>query len=206
MTVEEKQLYLLDQMETIPFDSTAVLGVLTKLGDINQPFKTRDGFETTFLQIAQENNNYDAVKLLLENGANPNEIIGEGSLAYSPLWDLQYPPDDPKDTHTRLEIAKLFFEHGADPSLKIDGERLYDYVMFKVFNEMGDSDWEYTLSFYKLLVAYDAEGDIYGKPSFSEPIDKRRIDEYDIKFYRCEDGYHIEAYLENPNGEEIGRL
>ena len=206
MTTEEKRNCLLRQMSVIPFDIASVVCCLDALDSINQEIKSPNGIETTLFQVALESNNYAAVKFLLEHGADPNHIIGEGSLADAPLWDLQYPPDNPKDTKKRLDIAKLCFEYGADPCLEYDGETLYDYVIYKVFNEIGDPDWDYTVSFFIILLAYGGTSKNYRVPEFTESIDKNRIDEYSLKFFLCEDGYHIEGYLQNPDGSEIGQI
>ena len=155
------------------------------------------------LQNAVDNNDYYAVKALLENGADPNTIDSDENC---PFWDLQYPPDDLQDAGTRLGIAKLFLEHGADPNLKCDLESLYDSVMYDIFNDMSDPDWDYLLEFYKLLVAYGGGGHGYPRPVLSETIDKARVDDYKIVFEQCEDGYHIQGYIVDPEGKEIGTL
>lgn len=64
-----------------------------------------------------------------------------------------------------------------------------------------------TQTFYNHLAAHHgATGTEYGPPALTEPIDKERIEEYDVLFRRCEDGYHIEGYLISPDGHDIGVL
>lgn len=108
--------------------------------------------------------------------------------------------------HTRIEIAKLFLINGANPNLECDRECLYDYVTFKVFNEMGDPDWDYLLRFYKLLIAYGGGGYGYLHPVLTEPINKALTDAYDIRFEQCENGYHVQGHVITPDGKEIGIL
>ncbi len=156
------------------------------------------------LYSAQLDNDYPAIKALLESGADPNGSI-DGDC---PFWELQYAPDDPQSEDTRIEIAKLFLIHGANPNLdpECDGETLYDYVMYKIFNEMSYPDWDYLLRFYKLLIAYGGGGYGYPRPALTEPVDKTLTDAYDILFEQCEDGYHIQGHVIAPDGKEIGTL
>ncbi len=132
-----------------------------------------------------------------------------------PLSDLQfgYDEDIPEEDHLRYRIAKLFFEHGADPNLLLEGETIYDSVTFSIYNDGCGPSWPYRVEFYKLLVMYGGGGYVYkngahgyGKPEFSEPIDLSRVDEYQVCFRRHEDGYHIEGHLLNPDGKDIGIL
>ena len=154
------------------------------------------------IQAAVDNNDYSAAKFLLDHGADPNLISDQYDC---PFWNLQYIDED-QNIKTRIDIAKLFLDHGADPNLKCDGETLYDYVLFKIFNEMSDPNWEYLLEFYKLLIAYGGGGFSCPKPVLSEPIDKTRVNEYDICFFPCADGYHLEGYIFDPDGKDIGKV
>ena len=63
------------------------------------------------LEAACIKGNYDAIKLLLEGGANPNKIHGIGS-HYSPLMIAI----GNAESDNRLEIVKLLVESGADLS------------------------------------------------------------------------------------------
>lgn len=63
------------------------------------------------------------------------------------------------------------------------------------------------MGFYKLLIAYGGGTDTgYGKPELSVPIDVSRIDEYRIRFYACDDGYHVGGRMIDPDGNDIGEL
>ena len=109
----------------------------------------------------------------------------------------------------RLKMAKMFFEFGGDPNLWYEGESLYDHVLWEVFNDSYSvHEWEYSKRFFILLLAYgggERRSD-YPKPSLREPIDKERIDMYDLKLITCEDGYHLEGHIFNPDGIDIGTV
>lgn len=176
---------------------------MEKFDITKHPYK---GASAACLYEAIENNDLESIQFLLENGVDPN-ACNPDSADFCPLWDLQYPPDDESDCETRYEIAKLFFKYGADPNIEWDGETLFDFVTYEIYNHVGQT-WEfgYLCRFYKLLVLYGGGGHGYGKPEFSEPIIHERADEYSIAFEICEDGYHIRGHLLNPEGKEIGVL
>ena len=188
-----------------PFDTKRANILLQSIDDLEQVISDKNGYKTTLLAEAVDSNNLDAVQLLLEHGADPNYVSPDYDCAF---WELQYSweEDDADEDRTRYEIAKLFLSHGADPNLLLEGETIFDYVTYKVYNEIGDWDWHYLVSFYKLLVLYGGGGHGYGTPEISEPVDLSRVDEYQIRFRQHEDGYHIEGYLLNPDGKIIGQL
>ena len=190
-------------------DSEAIREQIMKIEDINAPILDEKGYSTTYLHEAVGESNLTAVQVLLDNGADPNysncDLICDCA-----LWELQYCDfsfDDPKN---RIQIAKEFFLHGADPNLIPDGEleSLYDYVLFKVFNDddLTGAEWDYLDDFYTLLIAFGGGGKGYRKPDLSEPIDKDRIDDYRIEYELCDDNYHIKGYVVNPEGDRIGEV
>jgi len=178
---------LLGLFETEPFDLERAREIVSGIKDINAPVLDACGYSTTYLYEAQAANNVQAVELLLEMGADPNyynpDIDGD-----CPLWDLQYFSDGrdedikKKEVEARYQIAKLFFQHGADPDLTRGSESLYDYVGFKLFEGNEDElDLELLKNLYKLLIAYGggtAEG--YERIKLSAPIDLKRIDDYTV--------------------------
>ena len=185
--------------------------VLLAETDLNLPINNPlDGYSysTTYLFEAVAANNLPAVSFLLENGADPNlnnpELIRDCA-----LWQLQY-LDDGQDWETRYEIAKLFFAHGANPNMIVDGETLYDYIRFKVYNDppYDKNDWENLRQLYKLIVIYGGGGKALGRerPELKEEIDLNKIDEYTVRLYLCEDGYHIMGVLLDGDENEVGLL
>lgn len=192
---------LLTLIKDSPIDKDAAMRCLGNIADLNLPFWDLDGYSSTYLYEAQSYNNVEAVRLLLENGADPNANIDPFS-----LWALQYAAENPAQNTVRLKIAKLFFEYGADPNIKCDdGETLFDYVFYKVFNDSHDSEWNYLCQFFMLLIAYGGGGvGHYPTPQLAEPIDKQRIDEYELRLFLWEDGYHLEGHIFNPDGVDIG--
>ncbi len=188
------------------FDA-ALAEALLNGADLNAPICDLSGYSTTYLYGAVSNNNLQAVAFLLEHGADPNlnipELIGDCA-----LWQLQY-LDARQDWQTRYEICKLFFQHGADPNIKYDGETLYDYIVFKIYNDTAtdENDWENILHLYKLLVIYGggSEDGAYGKPALKS-IDLNKADEYEVRFSKHEDGYHITGVLVDGDGKNVGKL
>ncbi len=179
--------------------------------DLNQPINAPSGssyHSTTYLYEAVICNNLPAVSFLLDNGADPNlndpDLIGDCA-----LWELQYIDTD-QDWKTRYEISKLFFQHGGNPSLIRDGETLYDYVLFKVYNDdpNDENDWENLLHLYKLLVLYGGGSNEpeRKKPEFKEEINLSKVDEYDVELHVCEDGYHIAGTLVDGEENEVALL
>ncbi len=180
---------------------------LLKGVDLNAPICDLNGYTTSYLYEAVEENNLKAVSFFLENGANPN-MINQDYLSSCALWDLQY-IDNNHDWKTRYEIAKLFFQYGANPNLIRERESLYDYVVYKVYNDIpeNDNDWENLIHFYKLLIIYGGGNDKshYGKPILYN-IDQNKVDEYDVVLSRHGDNYHIVGKLIDRNGNVVGEL
>lgn len=198
---------LLTMFASNTFDRTMALQIIENISDINQPIVNLAGYSSSYLFEAQESNNVDAVRFLLEHGADPNLDIPE-LLNNCPLCDLHFLWQEMEDKMLqRLEIAKLFFDFGADPNLPYDGESLYDHVLWEVFNNsITPHDWEYIKKFFILLIAYGGGGQqkYSQKPHILEPIDKDRINEYDFKLIQRKDRYHLEGHLFNPDGMDIG--
>ena len=197
---------LLQLLRKVPFPKHRAKHLLQSIPDLNEPIMDLNGCSTTYLYEAQSYNNLEAVRLLLDGGADPNyenlDLVNDCA-----LWDLQYIWNDEDGAQIRYEIAKLFFEHGANPNLISENECLYDWVVDAVFNEMGEYGWDCRRDFLKLLVIYGGGGcGCYAKPEISVPIDKTRIDEYTLQFSRNSDGYHIDGWLVDPDGNRIAKV
>ena len=135
------------------FDKEKAEQILKQI-DIDQEFVTSDhGYKTTFLDYAATFANYGMVKLLLENGANPNLLYDNGT--ENVLWNLQYSEDQTEINDIRLEIVKLLLENGADPHIKVEGEDLYHWATACWQNDMG-TQAEYRGRFIDLLEDYGA--------------------------------------------------
>ena len=186
-----------------PFDKERASVLLPEIGHIDQPVTDAKGYEVTFMTEAVDNNNLEAVRFLLERGADPNYISKDFDC---PFMDLQFGWDDEEEDKTRYQIARLFLSYGADPNLMVEGETVFDSVTYSVYNDPDWNDWRYLISFYKLLVLFGGGGRVYEKPFFSEPLDLSRADEYQIRFRFHEDGYHIFGFLLNPDGKIIAQL
>ncbi len=197
---------ILKMIDSGQFDSLRAKEILSGV-DLNRPILIPVlGFHisTTYLFEAVDANNLPAVAFLLENGADPNLYIPELDNSCA-LWELQYVEPE-QNWKTRFEIAKLFFRHGVDPDLVCDSEALYDYVCFKVFEDVPNdkNDWENLRHLFLLLVVYGG-GRLTGRVCpILKDIDINRIDEYDIVICRHEDGYHLVGKLVDRSGKEIG--
>ena len=134
---------------TRPFDSDRAAIVLKGISDVDQTLLVGEyGYKKTLLGEAVDNNNLGAVQFLLDHDANPNYI---GEDFDCPLSDLEfgYDEDTPEEDHIRYEIAKKFFEYGADPNLLLEGETIFDSVTYSIYNHGGGPSWPYRVEIYK---------------------------------------------------------
>ena len=149
--------------------------------DVNEKFKKPDySWNNTLLECASENANFSMVKLLLENGADPDIVADD----LGPLWSLQYADGETdKENKDRLKIAQLLLEYGANPLIDPENtnEGLFDYVVFKIFNDDLNDSWEYLVRFFILLVAYGASSD-YCTPHIVKEFDKADMSQYKFRF------------------------
>lgn len=200
---------LLTMFKSKVFDYAAAREIIADIPNLNEPILDLNGYSTTYLYEAEENNNIEAVRFLLENGADPNLDIPE-LISDCPLFDLHFLRGEKQgEEQQRLEIVRLFFEFGANPDILIEAETLYDHVLWEVFNDsITPHDWKYIKKFFIFLVAYGGgkEPSRYGPPALTEPIDRNRICEYDFELVPCEDGYHLEGHMIAPDGRDIGTV
>lgn len=197
---------LLKMFKSKGFDCAIAKDIIADIPDLNRPILDLNGYSTTYLFEAEAYNNIEAVRFLLENGADPNLNIPD-LVNDCPLHDLHFLWEEMQDEkQQRLEIVRLFFEFGADPDILYEDETLYDHVLWEVFNDsMTPHDWDYIKKFFIFLIAYGGgkEPSCYKCPNLIEPIDRTRIYEYDFVLVRCEDGYHLEGHVIAPDGKDI---
>ena len=102
-----------------------------------------DGFQP--LGLACFFGHLDAVRLLIERGADPNTLAHNEHIQTSALHAAA--AGENKDAHVRYELCKLLLEHGADPNLRQGGgSRAIDAARMN-----GDAELE------RLLVQHGAE-------------------------------------------------
>ena len=126
-----------------------------KQTDINQEFESdvRYGFSyvTTLQSEAINSHNPAMLSLLLENGADPNQIYDE---CESELWSLQYNSCESAEIdEIRLSMAQLLLEHGADPNInpENDPQDLFEWIWYDLCNERYSDSWVYQSRFFILL-------------------------------------------------------
>ena len=116
---------LLEIVSTVGINTVFPCYFLWKDDDESE-LRRSDYGKTTFLFVALFYKNVEVIRLLLENGADPN---GRDGYEEPPIWDLQYKYDD---AQYGLRVTRLLLEHGADPNIKWDApEGFYTYVHTK---------------------------------------------------------------------------
>lgn len=61
----------------------------------------------------------------------------------------------------------------------------------------------------RILIAYGGgsnESGRYPKPKLKEAIAESHLDEYAFTLFQCDDGYHLEGHLFDPDGIDIGTV
>ncbi len=166
---------LFELCKTKNFDNDLPL-TLTEGINLNKVIESEN---TTFLYTAVTHGNFKMAEFLLKNGADPNFYAEmDGPV----LWELQYRNDYEFSEKEQLSLVKLVLDYGADPHTTWDSdESLMDYVLWKVFNEISDDDWEYILKFFVYLIAYGGKLS-NGMPEIYQTIEKDNLDEYKFFF------------------------
>ena len=167
--------------------------------DVNEPYG-EGGDQMTLLSEACLCTNLKMARLLLEKGADPNYILfaDRPLRRENPFWDLQYNVYDDEFYESseenkkiadaadedNLEIARLCLEYGANPSLTLEGEDLFSYVLFAVVENEDDFRMtEYRRRFLILLVAYGGKSK-YCRPQIFKPFDKSNMRQYRLYLFR----------------------
>ncbi len=160
---------------------------LIKQVEINQEFErdVKFGFSyTTTLQAeAIDNHNIDMLSLLLENGADPNQIYNNDE---SELWNLQYNSGEANEIdEIRLKMAQSLLEYGANPNMNPSNEPvdLFEWVWYEVCDEPYGDSWKYMSRFFVLLVAYGGKTQNW-EPKILKSFDKSNMEKYRFYFLR----------------------
>ena len=155
--------------------------------NINQEFERDNKFGcsyTTTLQAeAIHNNNIEMLSLLLENGADPNQIYWDEE---SELWNLQYCDGQESEVdEIRLKMTQLLLEYGANPNMNPanEPEDLFNWVWYELGDEPYGYSWIYTSRFFILLVAYGGKTQ-YWEPKIIKTFDKTNMKKYKFYFLR----------------------
>ena len=126
---------LLELCSDLCFDkeeAKLLVGKLNLNAELAEP--THPNSRTTFLMEATRHANIEMVRLLLQNGADPNFILYADKPLWreNPFWDLQYNDfgETEEENDVGLEMAQLMLEYGANPNITLDDEDLFSYVAF----------------------------------------------------------------------------
>lgn len=181
---------------------------LIKLVKINQEFERNVKFGlsyTTTLQAeAIDNHNVDMLSLLLENGADPNQIYNHDE---SELWNLQYTSYETHEIdEIRLKMAQLLLDYGANPNMNPSNEPedLFEWVWYEVCDEPYGDSWLYRSRFLILLVAYGGKSK-YWIPKILKDFDKLNMKKYRFWFLKEKINEHC-AIIVDDNEEIIAYI
>ena len=188
----QKFLFLLDEMCWDWDFDTEEARKLAEKADVSK-FYLRENYlrPLLLLETAVEARNINMVKLLLENGADPNANNYDGENIFSDMIYLDYYDDEEADR--KLEIIKLMLDYGADPCYD-DGfeyENLFDTVACRIFNrgyEMVGSEFRYLSTFFTLLIIYGGKSN-YRTLEIVEEFDKSDVFQYHFEYTK---GYYKE--------------
>ena len=145
---------LLEIVSTVGINTVFPCWVLWK-DDDDTEIRRSDYGETTFLSVALFYKNEKVIRLLLENGADPNVKDGYEE---PPIWELQY---EYEDAEYGLRVTRLLLEYGANPNIEWDTpEGFYTYVDTKPLDIIGsEEELHYLRDLAKLLEEFGGRYD-----------------------------------------------
>lgn len=154
-----------------------------------------EDYETTYLITAAEEGNIDAVRVLLENGADPNfSTEYENALSELLYTDVDYA--------VKIDIVELLLRYGANPIDDEDGKEvpLLDWVCFKFFNDLPDTEEEieYLRRYFLLLIIYGGKTR-YCSPVIYRPFDLENTKQYQLYLAETDDGYYYGLIYDDEN-------
>ena len=181
---------LIDMCRMISCDVSSAKALLSDV-EVNARFitKTPDtqiAYQTTLLAEAAQAGNIDMVKLLLQDGADPNLIPEDEPILYM----LELPEDEEPSLcdERRLAIVELLLQSGADPLVKWEAESILDDACFEVFNTVTGYDREYMKRFLLLLILYGGTSD-YCNVQFYQSPDLKNTLQYHMFLIQRNDGF-----------------
>lgn len=196
-----------DMCHDLNFNKMSAVNLIKQV-KINQEFErnVKFGFSyTTTLQAeAIDNHNVDMLSLLLENGADPNQIYNHDE---SELWKLQYTSDETHEIdEIRLKMAQVLLDYGANPNMNPynDPEDLFEWVWYEVCDEPYGDSWMYRSRFFILLVAYGGKSK-YWTPKILKDFDKLDMKKYRFRFLKEKINDHC-AQIVDDNEEIIAYI
>lgn len=153
-----KDMFIRDMFELVrtkPFNRESAEHIIAHIDDVNKVHIGRHNSPALFLGDAVDYCNLDAVRFLLEHGADPN-VIPEEQCASCPIWLTIFPcASDEKEE--KLEILKLLLQFGGDPTLMIEGQRVVDELECSLEDWLEKSALEYVTEALKLMKAHIGE-------------------------------------------------
>lgn len=196
-----------DMCHDINFNKADAVELMKQM-DINQEFQRGDkwgvSYPTTLQAEAIDNNNVAMLSLLLENGADPNQVYDGCN---SELWALQYNSCESAEIdEIRLSMAQLLLEYGANPNMnpENDPQDLFEWVWYEVCNEPYSDSWIYRGRFFILLVAYGGKSR-WWTPKIVKDFDKSKMNTYRLWLLKENvDGY--DAFIEDDKKEIVAYL
>ena len=106
---------------------------------------------------------------------------------------------------TRLKIANLLLEYGANPCMIVEDEDLFSYVLYAVFNDDPGHLLDYRSRFFILLIAYGGKNN-YCNPEIIKPFDKSNMLQYKFLHVPVGDGYHLTGAIVDANYEVVAKI
>lgn len=202
---------LLELCSDLCFDEEEARSLIGKLNlntELADP--THPNSRTTYLLEATQYANIEMVRLLLQNGADPNFILYADKPLWreNPFWNLQYNDfgETEEENEVGLKMAQLMLEYGANPNITLDDEDLFSYVCFAVFNDDDTPElWKYRSRFFILLIAYGGSN-AYCNPKIILNFDKSYMEQYHFCCVPCGDGYHLTGEIIDRNHDIVAMV
>lgn len=167
--------------------------ILMKKININQVFERNIKYGAEYITTLQaeaiNNNNITMLALLLQSGADPNQVYDDIDCEF---WNLQYNScESPEVDEIRLQMAQLLLEYGADPNMQIpdENDNLFEWVWFQLVEDGYCDAYVYMTRFFILLVAYGGKAQIW-TPKILTEFDKEKTYKYSFWFLSDESSLH----------------